>query len=368
MQIKDIITALEQMAPPPLQEDYDNAGLLTGSASWECKGIIVALDATEPVIKEALEKGCNLVVAHHPIVFKGIKKLNGKNYVEQTVITAIKNDIAIYAIHTNLDNVAKGVNGKIADLLGLQNRKILAPKNGLLQKLVVFVPLAAKEALLNAMFAAGAGNIGNYSECSFSGKGDGSFKAGAEANPYVGEKAVRHLEPEERVEVILPAWLQPKVLAAMTAAHPYEEVAYDVYTLANSYQETGSGILGELGEPVDEASFLQRLQQKFGTPVIKHSPFTGKIVQKVALCGGAGSFLTGNAKAAGADAYLTADLKYHEFFDAEGKLLLIDIGHYESEQFTIDLLFDLLQEKFPNFAVLKTGINTNPVQYFHSKS
>lgn len=368
MQIKDIIAALEQQAPPSLQEEYDNAGLLTGNASWECKGIVVALDATEAVVQEAIQKGCNLVVSHHPIIFKGIKKLNGKNYVEQTVITAIKNDIALYALHTNLDNVINGVSGKIADLLNLQNRKILAPKNGLLKKLAVYVPLHAKEALLQALFEAGAGNIGNYSECSFSSKGEGSFKAGATANPFVGEKGTRHLEPEERVEVIFPGWLQQRVLDTMKRAHPYEEVAYDLYNLANTHQYAGSGMVGELERPIDETSFLQLLQRQFGTPVIKHTALTGKMVQKIALCGGAGSFLTATAKNVGADVFITADLKYHEFFDAEEKLLLVDIGHYESEQCTIDLLFDILQEKFPNFAVLKTGINTNPVQYFHLKA
>lgn len=368
MQINEIIAALEQIAPPSLQEDYDNAGLLTGNKSWNCTGMLISLDCTEDVVKEALAKNCNLIIAHHPIVFKGLKKITGKNYVEQTIIAAIKNDVAIYAIHTNLDNVLHGVNGKIADMLGLVNRSILAPKKQLLQKLVVFVPLADKEKLMNAMFAAGAGDIGNYSECSFSTEGKGSFKAGASAEPFVGQKGERHVEAEARLEVIFPAWLQQQVVKAMKAAHPYEEVAHDIYGLENSYQETGSGQLGELEQELPEPELLKQLQDIFKIPVIKHTAFTGRAIKKVAICGGAGSFLTGAAIAAGADIYITGDIKYHEFFDAEGKLLLADIGHYESEQFTIDLLFDLLQEKFPNFAVLKTGINTNPVQYFTRKA
>ena len=364
MQINEIIAALEQLAPPALQEDYDNAGLITGNRNWNCTGIIVSLDATGDVVKEAIEKNCNLIVAHHPIVFRGLKKITGKNYVEQTIISAIKNDIAIYAIHTNLDNVLHGVNGKIADLLGLIDREILAPKSGLLQKLAVFVPLDHKEKLLGALFAAGAGNIGNYSECSFGTEGSGTYKAGETANPFVGEKGKRHTEHESRVEVIFPAWLQSRVVKAMVANHPYEEVAYDIYPLANAYQQTGSGLVGDLPQPVPEEELLAKLGHIFKIPVIKHTVLKGKPVKKVALCGGAGSFLTGAAIAAGADIYITGDVKYHEFFDADNRLVLADIGHYESEQFTIDLLFDILREKFPNFAVLKTGVNTNPVLYF----
>lgn len=364
MTISSIIEVLEKVAPPSLQEDYDNAGLITGEKQWECTGVLVSLDATEAIVREAIEKKCNLVVAHHPIVFRGLKKINGKNYVEKTIITAIKNDIAIYAIHTNLDNVMQGVNGKIADKLGLVNRQILAPKNGLLQKLAVFVPLADKEKVLNALFAAGAGNIGNYSECSFGTDGTGTYKAGEGAQPHLGKIGERHLEAEVKVEVIIPNWLRQDVLKALIEAHPYEEVAYDLYDLSNEYRQTGSGMLGILKKEVAEGTFLKQLKEIFGLSVIRHTGLTGKPVKKVALCGGAGSFLISAAKAAGADVYISADIKYHEFFDADGRLLLADIGHYESEQFTIDLLFDILREKFLNFAVLKTGLNTNPVHYF----
>ncbi len=364
MTISTIIDVLEKIAPPSLQEDYDNAGLITGDKQWECSGAIVSLDATEDVIKEAIEKKCNLVIAHHPIVFRGLKKINGKNYVEKTIITAIKNDIAIYAIHTNLDNVIDGVNGKIADKLGLINRKILAPKENMLQKLAVFVPVNDKEKLLNALFAAGAGNIGNYSECSFVTEGTGTYKAGENANPYLGKIGERHSENEIKVEVIFPAWLRQQVMKAMIAAHPYEEVAYDLYDLSNSFSQTGSGMIAELENSMEEMDFLKLLKKEFKLSVIRHTELMGKPIKKVALCGGAGSFLTSAAKSAGAEVYVSADIKYHEFFDADDRLLLADIGHYESEQFTIDLLIDILREKFLNFAVLKTAVNTNPVRYF----
>ena len=366
MNIQDITSLLEKIAPLSLQEDYDNAGLLTGNPGWECTGVIISLDATEAVVNEAIQKKCNLIIAHHPIVFSGLKKITGKNYVEQTIITAIKNDIAIYATHTNLDNVLDGVNGKIADLLGLVNRSILAPKTNLLQKLSVFVPVADKEKVLSALFAAGAGDIGKYTECSFASEGSGTFKAGLGSNPFVGAIGQRHKESEVKLEVIFPVWLQAGVLQAMKEAHSYEEVAYDIYNIANTYQQTGSGIVGELREAVSETSILNTMQNIFKIPVIKHTALLGKPLKKVALCGGAGSFLTGAAITSGADIFITADIKYHEFFDAENRLVLVDIGHYESEQFTIDLLFDILKDNFPNFAVLKTGVHTNPVRYYNS--
>ncbi len=364
MRIQEIINALNFYANPFLQEDYDNAGLITGSNNWECTGGLVCLDATEEVIQEAINKKYNLVIAHHPIVFRGLKKINGNNYVERALILAIKHDIALFAIHTNLDNVIDGVNGKMAELLGLQNRKVLLPKKSVLQQLSVFVPTAHKETLLRALFAAGAGNVGKYSECSFSVAGTGSFKAMEGSDPFVGKHGERHLEPEEKLDVIFPSWKQAGIVQAMRAAHPYEEVAYYLYNLDNIFAETGSGMIGDLPEKMEEDLFFEKIRQIFNIPVIKHSKWRNKTIEKVALCGGAGSFLTGAAIAAGADVYLTGDLKYHEFFDADSRLVLADIGHFESEQYTIDLLFDHLREKFPNFAVLKTGVNTNPVCYF----
>lgn len=363
MKITAVISFLEIQAHPSLQEHYDNAGLITGDAEWECEGIICSLDATEEVVKEAIDKKCNLIVAHHPIIFGGLKKINGKNYVEKTIITAIKNDIAIYAIHTNLDNVLHGVSGKMAAMLGLEKIAVLSEKENTLKKLFTFAPADKAGQVRNAIFIAGGGHIGNYSECSFNAEGTGTFKAGEGADPYVGSVGVQHQEKEIKIEVIFPAFLQNKIVAALKAVHPYEEVAYDVVSLANTHPGTGSGVTGEFAAEVDEKQFLVKLKETFNVPVVRHTRFTGKPIKKIALCGGAGSFLISKALAAGADAYVTADIKYHEFFDANNRMLIADIGHYESEQFTINLLQELLEQKFPTFAVLKTGVRTNPVFY-----
>ncbi len=364
MQIAQIISFLESTAPPSLQEHYDNAGLITGNTNWDCRGIICSLDATEEVVEEAIAKNCNLIVAHHPIVFGGLKKINGKNYVERAIITAIKNDIAIYAIHTNLDNVIHGVNGKMAVMIGLHNVSILLTKDNTLKKLFTFVPADQTEKVRNAIFESGGGQIGNYNECSFNAEGTGTFKAGKGADPYVGNIGERHYEKEVKVEVIIPANLEGKIVAAMKAAHPYEEVAYDVVGLSNKHPQVGSGIIGEFEQPMKETEFLAHLKKVFNLSIIRHTELKNKPIKKVAICGGAGSFLISNALRAGAEAYVTADVKYHEFFDANGKMILADIGHYESEQFTIELLQEILERKFPTFAVLKTEVNTNPVYYF----
>ncbi len=364
MKIQDIIEVLEAKAPPALQESYDNAGLLTGQAGWPCTGILCTLDATEEVILEAKSRKCNLVVAHHPIIFSGLKKINGRNYVERTIISAIKNDIAIYAVHTNLDNVIDGVNNRIADRIGLENRQVLSPKPGQLLKLYTFVPVQQADEVRNALFAAGAGQIGEYSETSFAVDGTGTFRGSEHTHPFVGEPGKRHEEKEVKIEVILPAHLQSAVRKALLAAHPYEEVAYDFIALSNDNQSIGSGLTGELPEAMEETGFLRMLKTSFELAVIRHTPLLGKKIKKVAVCGGSGSFLTGKALAAGVDAYISADIKYHEFFDADGRLVLADIGHWESEQYTTDLLLELLQAKFPTFAVLKSGVKTNPVNYF----
>lgn len=364
MKIASVIQLLESIAPLSLQEGYDNAGLITGRPDWECTGVLCALDSTEAVVEEAILRGCNLVIAHHPIIFSGLKKINGKNYVERTVIRAIRQDIAIYAIHTNLDNVLNGVNGRIARQLGLVNTRVLQSRRSVLKKLVTFVPGAHTEKIKQALFDAGGGHIGAYSECSFSTGGTGTFRAGEGSQPFVGEKGKRHEEPENRVEVVFPAWLEARLLDSLRSAHPYEEVAYDIISLDNTHPGVGSGLIGELSQPLDENEFLRYVKERFGLKMLRHTALTGRPISTVACCGGAGSFLISNSLQTGADAYLTADLKYHEFFDADGRLLLCDLGHYESEQFTIDWLVEILQEKFPTFAVLKSDNNTNPVYYY----
>ncbi len=364
MRIADIIQVLEKFAPPSLQEDFDNAGLLIGEATADCTGVLVTLDATEAVIAEAIEKKCNLVVAYHPIIFKGLKRITGKTYVEKTVLKAICSGIAIYAIHTNLDNVQGGMNTKIASVIGLQQVVPLIPKAALLKKLFVFVPQTHKDQVREAIFGAGGGHIGKYSDCSFNTEGTGTYKAGEGAQPFLGQIGQLHQESEVRIEIVFPSWLEGSILKAMMDAHPYEEVAYDLVTLDNVIGNVGSGWVGNLPEAVTEEAFLKHLKNVFHLKVIRHSPLLGKLVQKVALCGGAGSFLLGAARSAGADWLVTADCKYHEFFGAEDRIVLADIGHYESEQFTTDLLIDILREKFGTFALLRSQVRTNPVHYF----
>jgi dinuclear metal center YbgI/SA1388 family protein len=361
--IKNITDYLEKIAPLALQESYDNSGLITGNPETIVSGIMLCLDSTEDVIDDAIANDCNLVIAHHPIVFSGIKKLNGKNYVERTIIKAIKNDIAIYAIHTNLDNVLVGVNKIIAEKLGLINLKILSPKASLLKKLVTFCPPDHAEKVRTALFNAGAGGIGNYDECSFNITGEGSFRGNESSKPFVGQIGVRHTETESRIETIFESYKRNDVLKALFQSHPYEEVAYDIYPLDNSHPQIGSGIVGELSENQHETEFLQFVKRKMNAGSLRHTSLTGKEVKRVAVCGGSGSFLLNDAIKADAQIFITADFKYHQFFDADKKIVIADIGHFESEQFTIDLIKTLILEKFSTFAVRLTKVNTNPVYY-----
>lgn len=362
--IKDITDLLESIAPRAYQEDYDNAGLIVGDPQAEVEGILCSLDCIESVVEEAIERKCNLIVAHHPIVFRGLKQLNGKNYVERTVIKALKNNIAIYAIHTNLDNVYHGVNQKIAQLIGLENTRILAPKKEQLLKLEVFIPKEHTDEVLNAIHRAGAGNIGNYSHCSFRTEGTGSFRPSDEANPTIGSANEQEYVNENKAELIFPSYLKGAVIQAMKQAHPYEEVAYYLQRIENLNQEVGSGMIGQLSESMTEQEFLSHLKNCMQLNTIKYTPTPGKKIKKVALCGGAGSFLLHRAKGAGADAFVTSDFKYHEFFDAEGKIMIADIGHYESEVFTKELLSEFIREKFANIATYLSEVDTNPVKYF----
>lgn len=364
MKISKVINFLNAIAPPAYQESYDNSGLIVGDSNAELTGILVSLDCTEEVIGEAMKKGLNLVVAHHPIVFGGLRKITGKNYVERTVIKAIKNDIAIFAIHTNLDNVQHGVNAKISEKIGLQNTRILAPKKQILKKLTVFTPTEGKEKLLDALSKAGAGNIGNYSKCSFQTEGVGTFKPDESANPHIGEYGKLEAVPESRVEVIFPAYLEGRILAAMREAHLYEEVAHYIHLLENENQEIGSGMIGELPQAMTGKEFLAHLKKSMSLQVIKHTKIPNKPIRKIAVCGGSGGFLLRKAISAQADIFITADYKYHEFFDADGKIIIADIGHYESEVFTKDLLKDFLVKEFKSLKIEICKAVTNPVQYF----
>ena len=363
MTVAEVAQLIENEAPLSLQENYDNAGLLTGDPSMAITGVLFTIDVTENVIDEAITFGCNMIVAHHPLIFKGLKKLTGTDEVQRCVIKALKSDIAIYAAHTNLDNVIQGVNGKIANILELKNCEILLQAQDLLLKLITFVPLQQVELVKNALFEAGAGVIGNYDSCSYNTVGYGTFRAGEEAHPFVGKVGEIHSEAEVRTEVVLPAYRLNKVLKALIQAHPYEEPAYDVVSLKNSWKQVGAGLIGELEQPVDSTEFLLKLKSVFNVPVIRHTNLINQKIRRVALCGGAGSFLISQAISAQADIFITGDIKYHEFFQAENKILLADIGHFESEQFTKLIFYEIITKKMPTFAVRISDIKTNPINY-----
>ncbi|MBC2839070.1 Nif3-like dinuclear metal center hexameric protein [Robiginitalea sp. SC105] len=364
MTVNDIAARLEELAPLDFAEDFDNVGLLVGDPGMEVNGILITLDTLEAVVEEAIEKGCNLIVSFHPIVFKGLKKITGGTYVERVVARAIENRVAIYSIHTALDNVMRGVNGRICDEIGLSDRRILIPRKGLLRKLTTYVPESGRQALLEALFAAGAGEVGNYSSCSFSNTGEGTFLPGEEANPTLGARGQLQREPESQLHLTFTADREKRILRALWENHPYEEVAYEVTSLENSYQQVGMGMVGTLQEALGEKDFLELLKVRFGTPCIRHSELMGNTIRRVAVLGGSGAFAIGAAKAAGADAFVTSDIKYHEFYQAAGELLLADVGHYETEQFTKNLLYDYLTEKIPNFAISLSGTRTNPINYY----
>lgn len=363
MTIGKITSYLESLAPISSSESYDNCGLIVGEKSAEVSGVLISLDCTEEIIDEAIQKKCNIVIAHHPIVFKGLKKFNGKNYVERTVIKAIRNNVAIYAIHTNLDNYRFGVNFEIGSRLGLENIQVLQPKKNVLSKISVFVPFSHFEEVKNALFEAGAGSVGDYSECSFSTNGTGTFKPNENSNPFSGKIGEREDAEEIKLEVIVPNHQLNGIVAKMIQAHPYEEVAYDVVALQNQNRFEGSGMIGDLPEAVPTMVFLKTVKDVFQCGAIRYTNPTKEKVQKIAFCGGSGSFLLGNAKGARADVFITGDFKYHEFFDAENEIVIADIGHYESEQYTSDLLKNILTKKFTTFAVHLTEVNTNPINY-----
>jgi dinuclear metal center YbgI/SA1388 family protein len=363
MKLREIIAAFESEAPPAYQEGYDNSGLVTGDSGMEISSALLCLDVTEEIIREALHVGANLIVSHHPVIFQPLKRITGDSQPERIILSAITAGIALYSMHTNLDNVFVGVNRKICQKLGLHNLKILSPLQAGLKKLVTYVPAANADEIRMALFDAGAGNIGNYDCCSFSTGGKGSFRAGEGTNPYKGEIGQLHFEDEIRIETVFPAALKSRIIKALLETHPYEEVAYDIFPLDNVFEKAGSGMIGELDEPVDAGIFLNRIKTVFQCKILRHSGLLAGHVRRIAVCGGSGSFLIQKAISAGADVFITADVKYHQFFDADHKLLLVDIGHYESEQFTIEIFYEILQKKLPNFAVHFSSINTSPIYY-----
>jgi dinuclear metal center YbgI/SA1388 family protein len=364
MKLREITAFFERLAPLMYQESYDNSGLQVGDHAMEVTGALVTLDITGEVIDEAIRKQVNLVIGHHPVIFGGLKSITGKNMAERVVQKAIKNDIAIYVAHTNLDVIRQGVSNKICEVIGLTNTRILEPASDMLKKLVVFVPSGHAEKVRQALFSSGAGVIGNYDSCSYNTAGEGTFRGGEDTNPFVGEQGKLHFEPEVRIETIFPEHVKGRVITAMLQAHPYEEVAYDIYPLENKFTEIGMGMTGELETPMDETEFLGLLRERFHTGVIRHSALLGKKIRKVAVCGGAGSTLLRKAISDKADIFVSGDFKYHQFFDAEGKIIIADIGHFESEQYTREIFYDLLMKNFPKFAVQLSEVNTNPIKYF----
>ena len=363
MTVKDITNYLEELAPLQYAEDFDNVGLLVGNYNSQVTGVLVALDTLETIVDEAISKKCNLIVSFHPIIFSGLKKLNGNNYVERVLLKAIKNDIAIYAMHTALDNSFMGVSAKMAEVLGLTNTKVLLPKQGLIKKLTTYAPTNDAEKIRTALFKAGAGNIGNYDDCSFNTDGIGTYKGNENSNPTLGVKGKLHSENETFISVIFEKHLQNNILKALFEAHPYEEVAYDIVTTDNLHQNIGMGMIGELADPLTGQDFLNFVKQQFNLQCIKHSKILDRPIKKVALLGGSGSFAIDSAKHLGADIYISSDFKYHDFFKADNHLILADIGHYESEQFTKNLIVDYLTKKFRNFAIVLSEKNTNPINY-----
>jgi len=363
MKIKEILSVLEEMAPLAYAEDFDNVGLLVGDQNSEASGVLVCHDALENVIDEAIEKNCNLVVCFHPILFSGLKKITGKNYVERSIIKAIKNDIAVYAVHTALDNHQDGVNKIFCDAIGLVNTSVLIPKQNFIRKLITYTIPENAEKVRNALFEAGAGNIGNYEDCSFNSKGIGTYMGNENSDPQLGERFEFVETPEIKIEVTFEKHLESKILKALFSNHVYEEVAYEIYELQNQHQNIGLGMIGEFNTPMEENDFLAVVKDKMQSDGIRHSAFLGKPIKKVAVLGGSGSYAIKNAILAGADAFLTADLKYHQFYEAENQLLLADIGHFESERYTKNYIVDYLRKKILNFAIILSEENTNPVKY-----
>jgi len=364
MKIIEIINIFETIAPLSYQEHYDNCGLQLGDSNCEVSGILITLDVTEDIVNEAIANNCNLIISHHPVIFGALKKLRGSNYVERIVLQAIKNDIALYAAHTNFDNAFAGVNRKICDTIGLQNCKILSPQKNQLRKLVTFVPKNHIEKVRTAIFEAGAGCIGNYNSVSYNIDGTGTFRGNESSTPFVGKKGELHFENEIRFETIFPSHFQSQVIDSLLHAHPYEEVAYDIYPLENANNQVGAGMIGEFENEMNEKDFLKLLSNQFKTKVIRHTAFLNRPIKIVAVCGGSGHFLLKNAIAAKADVFVSAEFGYHTFFDAENQILITDIGHYESEQFTKNIFYEMLTQKFPTFAIHISEINTNPINYF----
>ena len=366
MKLIEIIEYLESIAPLSYQENYDNSGLLVGDENMKIKSVLTCLDCTEEVIEEAIKKQCNLIISHHPIIFNDIKKITHSTYNERVVLKAIKNDVAIYAIHTNLDNIEGGVSFILANKLGLLNPKILKQKENTITQLITYCPEKHIKKLESALFSVGAGKVGSkYDQCSFISQGLGGFRPLDKANPYVGSKNERFSQNEDRLELVFPSYLEKNIIKTLFDAHPYEEVAYELIRLGNKDKTIGSGVIGDLKSEMDIISFFKLLKKNMPFKFLKHTKLPNQAkVKKIAFCGGSGVFLLHEAIAQKADIYITSDFKYHDFFEVDKKIIAVDIGHYESEQFVPNLISEILKKKFPKLAVILTQINTNPISYY----
>jgi dinuclear metal center YbgI/SA1388 family protein len=368
--VAEIAAALEAWAPPASKLDYDNVGLQVGDARREAASVLVALDLTAAVVEEARETGADLVVTHHPLLFRPLKKLTADDPAGALALRLAEHGIAYYAIHTNLDAAPGGVSFALAGRLGLEGIRFLEPSEESLVKLVTFAPAAHAEAVRRAMAEAGAGHIGDYEACAFTIRGTGHFRPGERANPFIGEAGGAEEAVEEvRIEAEVMRWDLGRVVRAMKAAHPYEEVAYDVYPVEQPATRVGFGAVGFLQAPTTLEAFLAVVAARLDAAALRYSGDPAMPVRTVAVCGGAGASLIPRALAAGADAFVTADVTYHRFFeplDAEGRprMALVDAGHYETEALTEPLLVDWLAHHFPDLAVRKTRHRTSPMRTF----
>ena len=362
MKVKEITNAIEAVAPLYLQESWDNSGMQVGNPDSEVTGVLLCTDVREEILDEAIKRGSNLIISHHPLLFRGLKKIVGRTYQERIVALAIKHDITIYCAHTNMDCAVGGVNFKMAEKLGMKNVCVLDPQQGTQRKIVVFVPTEAVAEVEKAMCDAGAGRLGNYDNCSYSMSGEGHYRALDGAEPWAGKVGERHSEPEVRLEMLVHNALCGRVVAAMIKAHPYEEPAFDIIAIENGDKYAGLGVIGDV-EPQDARAFLEKVKNAFEVETLRYSGILDRNVRRIAMCGGAGAEFAGLAMSKGADVYITGDMKYHEFQGNEERIILVDIGHYESEHFTKEIFYDIISKKNPNFAVDFADTEKNQVNY-----
>lgn len=362
--LKTLLAGLEQWVPFVWQENYDNAGLILGDPNQQIRKALVCFDVTPEVVDEAVRNEADLILSHHPAIFKGIKRINPASRLGYMLKQSLCHDIAWCALHTNLDNTLSGVNSWLCEHLGLQEVRPLVPLQGIYGKLQVYVPEAYAEKLRQALAEAGCGAGTKYDTCSYTSRGEGRFRAGSQAHPFTGRIGELHCEAECKIECLYPLHKTRQVLDVLRTNHPYEEPAFDLLPLQNEAVEQGAGAIGILPETMQERELLDKLKELTGVHCIRHSGFQGRRIKKIALCGGSGGSFIANACGQKADVYITGDLKYHDFTDTEPGTWLVDIGHFESEKFAMELIFRFIRKNFPNFAVSISEQAKNPVSFY----